>query len=332
MQFPLARADHALARRAERANPPRPARLDQHARPCRACRQHRGRQRAARGTADDAAAVPVHPRGPARLVLSPEAKELTALMTYLTARPARGPLTEQPSLRAQPSNDSDAAGTGRHGGRTQRGDSLRDPARLAALRRLAVMDTPAEEAFDRLTRLATRILGVPVSLVSLVDDDRQFFKSAHGLPEPWASRRETPLSHSFCQHVVAARTPLVVEDAREHPVVRDNLAIPDIGVVAYAGVPLKTADGHVLGSLCAIDRQPRAWTDEEVAILADLAGLTKRSSSCASGRRISARPSRTSPTSSRSSRRTAPSATSARRSRGCWGTPRTILSAGAPWT
>ena len=120
------------------------------------------------------------------------------------------------------------------------------PDRLAALRRSALLDTPAEAAFDRLTRLASTILQAPVALVALLDADRQFFKSCIGLPEPWASRRETPLSHSFCQHAVATGEPLVIEDARQHPLMRENLAIPDLGVVAYAGIPLITAEGHVL--------------------------------------------------------------------------------------
>ena len=143
--------------------------------------------------------------------------------------------------------------------------------RLAALRRAALLDTPAEEAFDRLTRLASTILGAPVALVSLVDEDRQFFKSCVGLPEPWASRRETPLSHSFCQHAVASGRPLVIEDAREHPLVRGNPAIGDLDVVAYAGIPLVTSDGHALGSFCVIDTEPRAWTEREITVLADLA-------------------------------------------------------------
>jgi signal transduction histidine kinase len=146
-----------------------------------------------------------------------------------------------------------------------------DLARLAALHATALLDSPAEAAFDRLTRLATRFLSAPVALVSLVDEDRQFFKSCVGLPEPWASARETPLSHSFCQHAVQLRKPLVIADAREHALVRDNLAIRDLGVVAYAGIPLVTADGHVLGTFCVIDHVPRRWTDEELATIADLA-------------------------------------------------------------
>ena len=149
--------------------------------------------------------------------------------------------------------------------------AVRDADRLKALRHVALLDTPAEESFDRLTRLAARLLEVPIALVSLVDEDRQFFKSHCGLPEPWASRRETPLSHSFCQHAVELGRPLVIDDAREHPLVRDNLAITDLNVIAYLGIPLVTPDGHVLGSFCAIDTEPRRWTDDEVATLADLA-------------------------------------------------------------
>ncbi|MGI8552255.1 MAG: GAF domain-containing protein [Dehalococcoidia bacterium] len=149
--------------------------------------------------------------------------------------------------------------------------AVRNPERLAALRATALLDSKAEAAFDRLTRLATRVLRAPVALVSLVDDDRQFFKSCIGLPEPWASARETPLSHSFCQYVVATSEPLIIEDARKDSLLRESLAIPDLGVVAYVGMPLATAEGMVLGSFCVIDHVPRAWTEDELAILGDLA-------------------------------------------------------------
>jgi len=148
---------------------------------------------------------------------------------------------------------------------------LHDPSRLDALRRTALLDSPPEASFDRLTRLAARLLHVPVALISLVDDRRQFFKSQSGLSEPWATGRQTPLSHSFCQHVVSSGEPLIVDDANLHPLVRDNLAVADLGVVAYAGVPLFSPEGHVLGSFCAIDTQPRNWTPEEIDGLKDLA-------------------------------------------------------------
>jgi GAF domain-containing protein len=146
-----------------------------------------------------------------------------------------------------------------------------DPERRVALARTGLLDTQPEEAFDRLTRMAARVLNAPVAQVTLVDADRQFFKSCIGLPEPWASRRETPLSHSFCQHTVITREPLVVCDAREDPRVRDNLAIEDLDVVAYAGVPLITADGYALGSLCVIDHKPRTWTTDQMDVLRDIA-------------------------------------------------------------
>jgi len=152
------------------------------------------------------------------------------------------------------------------------GSVIRHPERLAALRDTTLLDTPAEEAFDRLTRLAARILHAPAALVSLVDEDRQFFKSRLGLPEPWASLGETPLSYSFCQHTVASGEPLIIQDARDHPLVFDNLAIAELQVVAYAGIPLITSNGQVLGSFCVLDDHPRIWTEDEIAILTDLAG------------------------------------------------------------
>ena len=152
------------------------------------------------------------------------------------------------------------------------GVKLDDPARLEALALSGMLDTPPEEEFDRLTRLAARLLHAPVSLVSLVDDRRQFFKSIAGtLPEPWGTARQTPLSHSFCKHVVADAAPLVVEDARANAKVAGNLAIRDLGVVAYLGVPLATSVGKPLGSFCVIDGEPRHWSHEEMELMRELA-------------------------------------------------------------
>ena len=143
--------------------------------------------------------------------------------------------------------------------------------RLAELHRTRLLDSPAEEAFDRLTRLAAAALRTPIALVSLIDADRQFFKSCHGLPEPWASAREIPLTHSFCQHVVTRELPLIVEDARVDPVVRGNPAIAELGVIAYAGVPLTTSGGDIVGTFCVVDKVPRCWTGEDIVMLTDLA-------------------------------------------------------------
>ena len=139
--------------------------------------------------------------------------------------------------------------------------------RLSALVETGLLDSPPEPAFDRLTDLVRRVLGVPVSLVSLVDRERQFFKSQQGLDEPWCSLRETPLSHSFCQHVVERDKPLVLDDVRASALGEGNLAIRDLGVIAYLGVPIRTPDGVSIGSLCAIDSQPRDWTDRDLEVL-----------------------------------------------------------------
>jgi diguanylate cyclase (GGDEF)-like protein/PAS domain S-box-containing protein len=151
---------------------------------------------------------------------------------------------------------------------------VRDVRRLAALRATALLDTPPEEAYDRLTALSAELIRAPVALISLVDAHRQFFKSALGLAEPWATRRETPLSHSFCQHVVATQAPLVVTDARQDARVKDNLGIGDLGAIAYAGVPL-TVEGEAIGAFCVIDRQARSWSDDDLRFLRELASAVE---------------------------------------------------------
>ena len=151
------------------------------------------------------------------------------------------------------------------------GPALSDPDRLAELRRVRLLDTPAEEAFDRLARLAARLLRAPVALISLVDEERQFFKSCIGLAEPWGSARQTPLSHSVCQYEVATGFPLVVADARVDPVLAGSSGLSELGVVAYAGVPIRTRAGRPLGSFCVIDHEPRQWSPEDLEVLAELA-------------------------------------------------------------
>jgi serine phosphatase RsbU (regulator of sigma subunit) len=150
--------------------------------------------------------------------------------------------------------------------------ALTDPHRLRALESAALLDTPAEMVFDRLTTLASKTLGAPVALVSLVTPDRQFFKSESGLPAPYAQSRETPLTHSFCQYVVEDGAALVVEDARRDERVAENAAIPDLGVIAYAGFPIRAPGGHVLGSFCVIDDRPRVWSRGDLEVISALAG------------------------------------------------------------
>lgn len=148
---------------------------------------------------------------------------------------------------------------------------ITDLERLQWLRATALLDSPCEEAFDRLTRLAAKVLRAPISLVSLVDEERQFFKSCVGLPQPLATLRETPLTHSFCKYLVLSGRPLVLNDARVDPVFQGHPAVRELGAVAYAGIPLVTTGGVRLGSFCVIDVVPRQWSVEDIEVLSTLA-------------------------------------------------------------
>jgi len=125
--------------------------------------------------------------------------------------------------------------------------------------------------FDSFARVVAERLVVPVALVTLVDIEKQVFPGAFGLARPWDDERWTPLSLSFCQHVVASGRPLVVPNAHDVPLVADNLAIMELGVIAFAGVPLRAGEGSVVGSVSAIDHRPRQWTDAELRELAEIA-------------------------------------------------------------
>ena len=152
---------------------------------------------------------------------------------------------------------------------------LNDPQRLSTLQSLGLIDASPESGFDRLTELAVEVFNAPVALISIVDDKRQFFKSCVGLPEPYATSRQTPHSHSFCKHVVQTGEPLIVPDARKHAELKSNSAISDLGVIAYAGMPLKSADGQRLGSFCVIDSKARQWGDEEIRVLRCMANCVE---------------------------------------------------------
>ena len=150
-----------------------------------------------------------------------------------------------------------------------------DPGRLAAVARTGLLDTPAEETFDRLTRLAARLLGVPVTFISLVDEHRDFYKSCVGFGEPLASERQLE-GGTFCHYAIASRGPLVIDDTTADPVFRAVPTVTSLGVRAYAGIPLVTDEGDAIGSFCAIDFQPRAWSELDVEILTELAHAAMR--------------------------------------------------------
>ena len=148
-------------------------------------------------------------------------------------------------------------------------DATNDPRRLFAVELLGRSDSPGEASFDRFTRLAARLLNAPVALVTLLDADRQYIKSCVGLHG--AAGSATPVSYSFCRHAVESGGPLLVQDAAADPRVRDTPAVREHGVRSYAGYPIRTPDGHVLGTLCVLDFHSRAWSPDEQQVLADLA-------------------------------------------------------------
>jgi len=141
------------------------------------------------------------------------------------------------------------------------------------VRRTGLLDSPPDPAIERLTRLARRLLNCPAAFLCLMEEDGQFLAGAAGLPESATATRRTALCNSFCQHAVAARADLVIADAREHPLLRDDPAFRDMGLVAYAGVPLLTPDGQVLCTFCVVDHAPHRWSEAELADLHDLAAL-----------------------------------------------------------
>lgn len=139
--------------------------------------------------------------------------------------------------------------------------------RQRALEQTGLLNGSAEARFDRITRLAQRVFSVPIALVSLIDQDRQWFKSSQGL-----DALETPRDISFCGHTILSSTPLIVEDALKDAYFADNpLVTGGPKIRFYAGVPLHTGSGHRIGTLCLIDTKPRTFDGEQIGVLRDLA-------------------------------------------------------------
>ncbi|MBA5983167.1 MULTISPECIES: sensor domain-containing diguanylate cyclase [Pseudomonas] len=144
--------------------------------------------------------------------------------------------------------------------------------RIQALHGLNVLDSAPEERFDRLTRLAKRLFNVPIALVTLVDKDRQWFKSCVGLDV-----NETPRDVSFCGHAILQDELLLVPDAKQDKRFHDNpLVTGEPNIRFYAGYPLTVPNGNKMGTLCLIDTKPRELDDEERGLLRDLAGMAEQ--------------------------------------------------------
>lgn len=142
-----------------------------------------------------------------------------------------------------------------------------EDARLAALDSYNILDTAPEQSFDRITRLAQITLQVPTVLISLVDRDRQWFKSRQGF-----DATETSKSVSFCKHAIEQDEPFIVSDALQHPLFCDNpLVVGPAHIRFYIGIPLKMRGGSKIGTLCAIDREPRQISKDQIEAMRDLA-------------------------------------------------------------
>ena len=146
-----------------------------------------------------------------------------------------------------------------------------EPERLKALQSLGLLHTPAEERFDRITRMATKVLNTPIALVSLVADDHQRFKSANG-----NETKSTSRDISFCGHAIVNDGPLIVENALADDRFSENpMVVDEPQIRAYAGQPITVGDGHRVGTLCVIDVQPREFSPDDVNNLRDLAALVE---------------------------------------------------------
>jgi GGDEF domain-containing protein len=144
-----------------------------------------------------------------------------------------------------------------------------EPGRLATLRSLSILDTPREDRFDRFTRLAARVFDMPIALISLVDESRQWFKSVQGF-----DGSETPREFSFCAHAIHDDGVFEVRNSRRDSRFRDNpLVIEQPHIRYYAGAPLVTPDGNRMGTLCIIDRVPRQLRNDDKRLLKDLADM-----------------------------------------------------------
>lgn len=149
-----------------------------------------------------------------------------------------------------------------------------DPRRLAAVRRLDLVDTAEEEAFDFMTRLARTLVDVPASFLSIVEADRDFYKSSAGFPAELASRRELR-GRTFCHYTLGQATPLVIEDTLADPTWAAVPTVQTLGVRAYLGVPV-VVDGQNVGSFCVIDTQPRQWTPTEIETVVEMCRSASR--------------------------------------------------------
>lgn len=173
------------------------------------------------------------------------------------------------SLSTVPQSSSLPAGLVSGIGNAPAGTVEWEDQRLAALERYDILDTPSEEAFDRITRLTKKLFQVPFVIITMIDAHRAWSKSTQGM-----DLEEGPRKLSFCQYTILEKRPLVVDDASKDPKFAENPYVTgEPHLRFYAGVPLTTSDGHNVGTLCIIDTKPREFSSEQIELLSDLARM-----------------------------------------------------------
>lgn len=205
---------------------------------------------------------------------SPEAYIRRAVVDRIVRELSEDPDSEVGALlRALEDGTENGAGPAEPTG--EFGTPIDDPDRLAAVARTGLMDTGSDAGYDRVVAMVADALSAPSAAFSLLDDRRQYFKSAVGLPSELDGAQEVPLEGSICRYVIDTGRPLVVEDVRLHDVLKDHPSVQANMLVSYLSVPLTDDDGHSVGTVCVWDQRPRQWTTGHIQILQDLAWIIR---------------------------------------------------------
>lgn len=146
---------------------------------------------------------------------------------------------------------------------------LANPARLKAVAETRLMDTPREIAFDRLAKMAALVLHVPVTIISIIGENRQFFKADFGLKAPFDTLREVPVDDSICRYTLAGQE-IIAPDTKIHPLLKDHPTTEPWGIAAFISIPMVTSEGHVIGTFCAIDPSIHPWSENDLTVMREL--------------------------------------------------------------
>lgn len=158
-------------------------------------------------------------------------------------------------------------------GKTDTAELRENTARIALLRELALTDAHDDPFFDHITRIASNVLGTPVSMITLVSDYRPFVKGSYGLPDDWRTSRNLPLAMAFSRHVVTMNKPYVIDDTRMMTIMRYSAASSGLKLMSFVGVPIYALHELRMGAFCVMGTEPRVWSDADVVIVRAFAEL-----------------------------------------------------------